>query len=38
MRWVYDGRIRKWVVLIDDVVIRGFDTEGECIEYIRVNS
>lgn len=35
MRYAYDRRLGKWVILLDDVVFQIFDTELECLEYIK---
>lgn len=34
MRYAYDESLEKWVVLLDDIVMRMFDTEDAAKEFI----
>jgi hypothetical protein len=35
VRYAWDERIKKWVVLIGDTVIRAYDTEDEAREKVK---
>jgi hypothetical protein len=35
VRYAWDDRVKKWVVLIGDIVLRAYDTENQAKEHVK---